>query len=1132
MQRGSKITRRQFVRQAAYAAAALSLSAPADALRSEALLEVTDWQQAQQVGWTFGDSRDGRHDGQITVSDKIARVLDDQDGKLGWAELAYPQRLSVPERFAVTVRMRFLHIGQDDGSTGQKSHLRLQLGVHAPHGDFGLGFAFTGDRYKLDDQLKIFRTKDAWHDWRFEVDTRRKTVAMFHDGEYVCLHHGGAAQEPGVRFQVQGASDVPAHIEIGRLIIEPLPQEIVPSVRKRPRETEFTPGEWPMWRRDVRNTAFSPLVGHITKPHIAWQMPVGGVASTPLLFDVDGDGQKEAVVSYGGNLSVYRLNGTRLWQERAENAVVHGAFDLDEDGEREILVSSGVPSQLRVLRGRDGKTLYACPQFPKASIMAVRVAKMNPAKKGLQAVVWAPLHEKGFCLSFAEGAANATVDYTFDWQMTGFTPVVALVDMDRDGLPEIVIGTYDRVLIANGQTGALKMKLKAPLGRNYGTLVVKDIDGDGYPDVVLLADVLREHVAVVKNEAGKSLRLLWDKFYEQNYPEDHCALRVLTESVDDFDGDGQTEIVYSLFDDRTDARWHTLVVDAVSGKIKADLAGRYLVGAGALFPDSPPVVFLSAPASRNDLHLDNLSLWSGKGGVWQEQAKLPTGTLVAASSAADFPLNTWGQVSGIATGTPTRVLQTLPGGESGVFLARSGKKGQARSVVFLIGDRAGQLQTAWQGRLPADLPSGTLLHVEPMAAGTEALHTLYSGADGVVRVFSPQGELAGSIEAHAGFVTAPVVAKLRPDAPPSVLYLDTKGEVCCLQAPRGRGTPEKRWARPSLRSPEIPLIGQLRPLGCPCIPVVAALSRKSEREILIAQEPDRLVALNAEGKPMRVWKLPSLPVAWNYGDFDGDDALDLFVTHKVGMWVDFESVALAGKDGRPLWRSHCGNGPAAIYDLDDNGIDDVTLRDLYEHRTLNGRTGRDLYPITQWAGYHTPAIVSLDGPDKPPGVVWTGGNYSLVVEDLAGRQRWWKPFIATGLEAIADVDGDGQMEIGGVTAGQLYNWPQFYPVDGPNREFLCIEAATGQVKWTYPLGVTASAVVSADVDGDGKAEFVFGTQDGRLMALRGGSEAAERVVWELPFPAALGMPVPCDVDDDGAMEILVSCADGNLYCVK
>jgi hypothetical protein len=74
--------------------------------------------------------------------------------------------------------------------------------------------------------------------------------------------------------------------------------------------------------------------------------------------------------------------------------------------------------------------------------------------------------------------------------------------------------------------------------------------------------------------------------------------------------------------------------------------------------------------------------------------------------------------------------------------------------------------------------------------------------------------------------------------------------------------------------------------------------------------------------------------------------------------------------------------------------------------------------------------------------------------------------------------------------------------------------------------------VAADVDGDGTMEFLLGTADGRLLALKGGEDVEKRILWVLHFPAALGMPVVGDVDDDGEMEILVGCADGNLYCVE
>jgi outer membrane protein assembly factor BamB len=854
-----------------------------------------------------------------------------------------------------------------------------------------------------------------------------------------------------------------------------------------------------MLRRDARNTGVSPLKGNLKRPRIAWSHPVKGLTPLPHFIDVDGDGKKEALSGHGGNFSAYRLDGSLLWRQRMENTSVYAAGDLDEDGERELLVASGVPSQVKVLRARDGKVLYTCELFPKAGVGGIRVAKLDPQKKGLQAVVWSTQHEIGFCLSFADGVKNAKVDWTFDWKVTNFSPEVALADMDRDGVLDVVVVTYGHVFVFDGRSGRTKVDMEWHAGRNYGTLVVKDVNADGYPDVVILSDQLREHVAAIQNEAGKSLRLLWDTFYEQNYPEDKKSLRVLSESVDDFDGDGRTEIVYAVCDETTDGKWHTLVVDALTGSVKRNLLG-YLVGAGALFPNQPPVLFLSQPSSRTELSLNRVSVWSGQNGPWREQATLPTGTLLPLRSARDFEPFAWS-----LSQVPTTVIRNF-GSQRGVFL--SGEK----NVEFLTGDVAGKIATRWRWEQSSE---GNVVGVEEVVPDAGKPQVLLASKDDVLRIVGSNGKTFGEVK-PVGFVTSPVVARLRKENAPSILFFDAKGSLCCVRVSDGKS--QLLWSQPAS--------------GSHGAPVVVDLDGDGEKEILVAQTPNKLVALDALGSVKRSWQFPSLPFQWTFGNFDGDDALDLFVTYKLGLFVDVESVAVSGKTGKVLWRAHCGNnGPPAVCDADGDGIDDVILRDLFERRVLNGRTGRDIYPIIQWAGYHAPILVPMNGAKKPPAIVWVGGSYSMLADTMEGEQLWWKPFRATGHQAVADVDGDGRLEVGGVTAGQLYNWPQFYAVDGPNKEFMCYDALTGEVKWSFPLGVTASGVVAADLDGDGKMEFLLGTADGRLMALRGG-KAAERKLWELTFPAALGTPIVCAANGDGKMEILVSCADGNLYCVS
>jgi outer membrane protein assembly factor BamB len=1132
MERQAKITRKQFVGRAMQGLASLTLPAAATAdgtgKRPEALLEVIDWRHAAGAGWTFADERNNGHKGRISFPDGVLRLNDDRDGATAGPEAAWTRPLEVAERFVITFRARLLRVGLADESTGDQSLLRLTVGVQTPQGAFGMNVSVNGDRYNVDDAYKVWRTDARWHLWRLEADVRRRTVAMYRDGEYVCLHTAGATQQPGVRIQIMGTAQTPAAVEIDRLTIATAEAEPAPAVVQRSLKSAVGPGEWPLWRRDVRNTAVSPLVGNIREPQVAWSAPVGAEAVTPVFLDLDGDGRAEALLSHGGNLTALRLDGSPLWRQRLDNATIYGLFDLDGDGEQELVVAGGTPSQLHVLRARDGKVRYICPQFPKSGVAGIRIAKIDPAKRGLQAVVWSHFHEIGYCLSFTDGVEQGRVDWTFDWKQSFFTPLTALADMDRDGVLDLVVVTYNHAFVFDGRIGAQKMGLEWHSGRNYGTLVVKDIDGDGYPDIVILADVLREHVDVIKNEGGRSLRLLWGKFYEQNYPSDHVSLRVLTESVDDFDGDGKTEIVYGAYDDRTDGRWHTLVVDAVTGAVKRAISGRYPVGAGALFPGLPPALLLSKPSGREALNLNRLAVWSGAQGNWREQAILPAGALLNGTSVRDFASHTWAQVSGIATGTPTVALRRGPLNETqqGIYLLHPDQR-----VAFLTGTAAGDIIPKWQAALPPDLAAnvtkGAITEVAQLVPDVNGPQRVYAGADGYCRILGSRGETVAKLESRGGVIVAPLVARLKRGEAPSIVFIDAQGSLQCLCAQPGAAPrPARSFPAQGCWSYYVP---HSRPHG---IPVIADVEGNGDKTILVAQKPNSLVALDSDGTVRRRWQFPALPQQWTVGDFDGDDVPDLLVTYPIGPILDVATVAVAGKDGRTLWRAHGGNGPAALFDMDGDGRDDVIMRDLYERRTLNGRNGRDILPIVMQQGYHTPVVSGADGGNSYPGVFWLGGSWAAQAEDAQGRSRWLHWLAPTGTQCVADIDGDGKYSVGGVTAGEIYQLPNLHAVDGPDREFLCYDALTGDLNWSLPLGTTSSGVAAADVDGDGKPEFLFGTADGRLIALRGGADAQRRVLWELTLPAALGPPIVCDVEGDGKMAILVSCADGRLYCVK
>lgn len=1100
--------------------------------------ELTDWSKARESGWIFRDSQSGDYDGRIQLVNQQISLEDDQEGKIGWAEAALPQELTVAERVNLRFRARFRQLGMADEGTGNNSLLRLRLGLQTPRGPFGINLSLLLDRYNVDAAQKVYRTDGGWHDWRLEIDASRKTVALFRDGEYICLHDAGSVQPPGITLQLQGSKATPAQVELERFSLEAAERPFTDGRIDNRRPTAEPPaGDWPLWRRDLRNTGISPMAGTLqTAPVVAWSFAVGTQAPAVQLVDLDGDQCEELLIGQGGLTAAHRQDGSLIWKRRLDNVRVWSCVDVDSDGERELIVGVGTPQELQILSARDGRTRFRFEELARTGIGGVHLARLSPEDSQLRAVVWSNLKEVGYCLSFARGAEQPSVDWTFDWKRTFFAPCTALVDMDRDGRLELIVVTYNTVFVYDTQSGQPKITYDWNSGRNYGTLVVKDVDADGWPDLVMLADSLREHVAVIRNEGGQSLRLLWDKFYEQNYPEDHVSLRILAESADDFDGDGRTEVAYAVYDDRSDGRWRTLVVDAVSGELKHELPGCYLAAAAPLFPGRPPVLLLSRPIDRGTLQTDRLEVWSGAGAAnaWRSLGELPPGILTLAPPAHEFPADSRDLATGRSRGMPTHVLQFLPGVDSpaGVLIASEG----GRRIVFLCGDAAGVLTRAWESKVPDGAQAGTLVGPLKLVAGANksaaeanrGTRLVHAGADGHVRIIAEDGPPLVDIPTEIGPITNPLVARMKAGEQPSILYLDDQKQLHCLRSP-GSGRPaERAWSRPGYgwRTDYVP---SLRNIG---VPQIADIDGDGNREVLIARDPDLLVALDSSGDVVKSWKFPTRPVQWNVGQFDDDLIPDLLVSYPTGAIVDVTTVAISGSDDRQLWRAHCGNGSMALHDLDGDGLDDVIHRDLYERRTLDGRTGRDLLPIVMQPGNHTAVLPLLEARGSPRGIWWLGGHWSLSADGPDGHQLWNQWTAPTAVHAVGDVDGDGQLELGGVTAGQLYRLPGPIAVDGPDREFQCHDLLTGRPKWSLPLGTTSTGVVSADVDGDGRHEFLLGTADGRLLALMGASADAGRILWEVQLPAAAGVPVVCDADGDGSLDILVSCADGKLYCLN
>jgi hypothetical protein len=99
-----------------------------------------------------------------------------------------------------------------------------------------------------------------------------------------------------------------------------------------------------------------------------------------------------------------------------------------------------------------------------------------------------------------------------------------------------------------------------------------------------------------------------------------------------------------------------------------------------------------------------------------------------------------------------------------------------------------------------------------------------------------------------------------------------------------------------------------------------------------------------------------------------------------------------------------------------------------------------------------------------------------------------------------DVDGDGVAEVGYA----LRNSPHF----------CCRDLWTGRDRWSLELpAAPAGPVLTADVDGDGKGEFLVDR-----WCLGTDAHGRGRILWESPVP--FGWAAIADVDGDGLGEIV------------
>ncbi len=929
--------------------------------------------------------------------------------------------------------------------------------------------------------------------------------------------------------------------------------------------------EWHTYRRDHQLTGRCPVPGNIVRPEIRWKYLLGGSSHEVFILPAGG-GRTDMVIAEGGGLIRYDSEGGIVWKSRCYglNAIAAIA-DLDGDGSPEIIASSGY--EVFVFSSRDARLLMrdyvGFPASAGAPANTILCHRFDPHSAGMHLVVPLMSSKEVRTYDFRQGAEHALPARSL-WMDDAYHPTIAAVDLDHDGMDELVVSKLCGLYVFDALTGSMKSTVQwtsnGERHRNYGLLQFHDIDGDGNLEVIIAADRVARHLSVLDNDGKGNLSLLWDRFIEFIYPNDTTELRHTWNSVSDIDGDGRLELVTALFNDRKDGRWWLEVIDPMNGNVKAEMPERYLWGIQDLDGDGLPEILVSHETDRQTHPFGSVEVLSCRDGAWRTLWK------GEGMHFAGRDLRPEGRISEFRPAlfghNETWVEQTSEGTRAFLFAQPAdGDRGASEFVELLCSK--GNFS-----RMSTQLPGapGAMMAQLADVDGDGRKERILSDAAGGVHVLGADGTMKASF--RAGFrlpleafsvarpAQIPVVYRSGGSARPFVTVIDNNNTVHQLQVEEDGTKVKNLWRVPGR--------------GCVGYDLafhsayVADIDQDGEPELLFtnvdSSGPSTLAAYGANGRKKGRWTIPGAPPTlplrigayqWQVLPLEGKN--HIVAAYFASASMNSEQSVCIDLEGHTRWHLTQygegewgrGMGPWSAYSSLQKEDGTCSLFYLAKDMVCEIDPASGRWRHEPWLLWHA-TTVAMGQPD------WDFTKDRL---ELFGTVK--DPFTAYGSAVILDVDGDGEEElvIGGCFGGMgvlkkdhsvlwwmqtpftdvMMRVPGVAHVSGDGRvgvgichasgEFVCYDGSTGRQLWSCQLRTSTSDAVSCDIDGDGREEFIMGTADGRLLAVGEGPKGTGVIKWAVDLGSAVGTPTIADACGDGQPQVLAVAGDGALYCI-
>jgi hypothetical protein len=327
--------------------------------------------------------------------------------------------------------------------------------------------------------------------------------------------------------------------------------------------------------------------------------------------------------------------------------------------------------------------------------------------------------------------------------------------------------------------------------------------------------------------------------------------------------------------------------------------------------------------------------------------------------------------------------------------------------------------------------------------------------------------------------------------------------------------------------------------------VVADLEGDGAPEIVIAQGGGYVSVFDQAGNP--VWSRQPTPNelrGLSVYDLDRDGKLEVIVTGavygQVNTWVYSWDGQL--RTGWPQLSNDSGyaygvfNSNAAVADLDGDGQGEMVVPSDV-HYICAYRPDSDQIPAHAMYGGKSWGKVGI----------WESLSTELrgwgTCTSSDGRAECYRTNFAHGASVIADVDGDGRLEV--VVTGNVYDCAVGHPPGKYNGVYIFnadrsrfnqhgFDWQAPPVDTGAPLSEDYNLIENnqpnpavADIDGDGQQEILYSSYDGRVHAFW--LDKTEHGNWPYSvynpaegFYRFASEPVVADLDNDGHAEVIVT----------